>query len=207
MTTTHPLAWPDGWPRTDLAHQIDGRYHFRRASRNLTGYGSPSRPWTFAEARDALILEVQRLGGKQVVLSSNFPTGRDGLPNDRARRPDDQGIAVYFLLGARQVVMARDAYQRAEENMRSLALAVEALRQLERHGGGHMMERAFQGFLAIAAPERWHDVLGVPATASEDEIERAFRTKAKRAHPDAGGSTAAMAALNAARAQGLAARG
>lgn len=36
-----------------------------------------------------------------------------------------------------------------------------------------------------------------------DHIERAYREKAKRAHPDHGGSDAAMAELNEARAAGL----
>jgi hypothetical protein len=38
------------------------------------------------------------------------------------------------------------------ENMRSLALAIEGMRQVERHGGGFMLERAFTCFLAIAPP-------------------------------------------------------
>jgi curved DNA-binding protein CbpA len=35
--------------------------------------------------------------------------------------------------------------------------------------------------------------------ATEEEIDAAFRENAKRAHPDAGGSTAMMAELNEAR--------
>lgn len=42
-------------------------------------------------------------------------------------------------------------------------------------------------------------VLGVGANASRREIERAYRTQMKRAHPDHGGSVERAAALNAAR--------
>lgn len=42
-------------------------------------------------------------------------------------------------------------------------------------------------------------VLGVGARASKREIERAFRSQIKRAHPDHGGSVERAAALNAAR--------
>lgn len=35
------------------------------------------------------------------MISSNFPTGRDGFPLSPKSRPDDQGIAVYFQLDAR----------------------------------------------------------------------------------------------------------
>ena len=57
--------------------------------------------------------------------------------------------------------MARDAYKTVAGNMRSLTLAIEAMRQLERHGGSTMMERAFQGFAAIAPPDwkkPWREV-------------------------------------------------
>jgi curved DNA-binding protein CbpA len=62
-----------------------------------------------------------------------------------------------------------------------------------------MIERAFTGFVALAAPKSPHDILGVSPGASEEEIDAAFRAKAKTAHSDLGGSDAAMAELNEAR--------
>lgn len=44
----------------------------------------------------------------------------------------------------------------------------------------------------------WRQTLGITATATLPEAERAFRALAKRAHPDLGGSVEAMTALNAA---------
>lgn len=195
MTTAHPLAWPPGWLRTDDAKRVDGRYHFRRPAASRA---SPF--WTFADARDALLDELRRLGASDVVISSNFRADRDGVPVEGNRRPLDQGIAVYFTLGAGAPhVMARDGYTRAEENMRSLALAIEAMRAFDRHGDSLMMRRAFEGFAALPAPRSWHQVLGLKPDASAASIEAAFRAKARHAHPDAGGSDAAMAELNAAR--------
>lgn len=52
---------------------------------------------------------------------------------------------------------------------------------------------------ARSAAKGWWDILGVKPDASEDEIKRAYRAKAKAAHPDAGGSKDEMAELNAAR--------
>lgn len=49
----------------------------------------------------------------------------------------------------------------------------------------------------------YHDVLGIEPGASTDEINRAFREKAKTEHPDAGGSNARMALLNRARERAL----
>lgn len=205
MTTAYPLAWPPGWPRTRLSDRQDGRNRFVR-----TGAGG-SKSWTFAEARNALYREVERLGCPDwnTVLSSNFRLNRYGEPSNSFGRPEDQGIAIYFKRGKRPFVMACDRFIRAEDNMRSLALAIEAMRQLERHGGGVMMERAFEGFAALPAPGStlWWEVLQVSQHATRDEIEAAFRRLARQRHPDAGGSDAIMAELNAARDQALQERG
>ena len=201
MTLAYPLQWPDGWPRWPDAERKDGRHEFRRP---LTSRASPY--WTFADARRALLDELRRLGAVDVVISSNFKPSRDGLPVEGNRRPMDQGIAIYFRLRGTSKTMARDRYTRAEENMRALTLSIEAIRSLERHGGSHMMERAFSGFEALPPPPstHWSDVLDVSRDAGEAEIDAAFRHVAKTAHPDAGGSNEAMAALVAARDAGLA---
>lgn len=197
-----PLQWPDGWPRTPDDKRIDGRSQFRRPT-----YGE----WTFADARDDLLAELARLGAKGRVLSTNWELRRDGLPLASARKPDDQGVAVYFMFKGKQLAMARDQYRKAEHNMRSLALAISGLRQLERHGGSFMMERAFEGFAALPAPgarRSWRDVLGIPAdlvlTGKTAMIDAIYRERAKTRHPDApGGSHDAMAELNRARDEAL----
>jgi hypothetical protein len=144
------------------------------------------------------------LGARNIVVSSNHPVDRNGIPIEAKSRVDDPGVAVYFLHNGKPMAMARDGFNNATANMRSLGLAIEGMRQLERHGGGVMMERAFAGFVALPPPRSCWDVLGVKPRASRDEIERAFREAAKRAHPDVGGSAAAMAEINAARDQALA---
>lgn len=208
MTTAYPLAWPDGWPRTSAYRREDGKGKFRRINKS----GSGRDPyWTFPEARDTLFDEVRKLGATEgrTVLSSNFPIGRDGFALSPKARPEDQGVAIYFQLDGKSLVMAQDRYTRAEENMRSLALAVEAMRQLDRHGGGVMMERAFTGFAALPPPtakRTWFEVLGISKDAGIDAIRAAHREKVMSAHPDRGGSQDAMAELNAARDEGIAAR-
>lgn len=51
---------------------------------------------------------------------------------------------------------------------------------------------------------RWFEVLGVSITATRSEINAAYRRLATQHHPDKGGSTEVMAAINAARDEGLA---
>lgn len=201
--TAYPLAWPEGWPRTAVGDREEGRFRFKRPSDR--GY---RQPWTFGAARDALFDEVQKLGGRNPILSTNFETNRYGIASEGRRRPADESVAIYFSVDGEPRVMACDRFTTAEPNMRSIALAIDALRQLERHGGGVMMKRAFAGFTALPAPGTvpWWSTLQVPQTASRAEIEAAFRRLARERHPDQGGSDAMMADLNAARAAALKAR-
>lgn len=198
MADAFPLAWPDGWPRTPAADQKDGRTAFKRQQDTGRGYRS-GEPWTFAAARDALVDEIWRHGAKTCVVSTNFPIGRNNLPREDRRRPADQAVAIYFQRQGKPYAMACDRYRDAEGNMRSLTLALAALRTLERHGGGLMMERAYAGFAALPPPKRPHEILGVSAIASRDDIQRAWRTKIAEAHPDQTGSHEAAAEINAAR--------
>jgi len=168
----------------------------------------------FNRARQLLVNELERLRARAVIISSNIPLRNDGMPHagEAERRFDDPGIAVYFSYKGKPMVMACDRFIRPAHNMRSLGLAIEAMRQLERHGGGVMMERAFAGFTALPPPEGsqpkrpWYVVLNYSedpearADLSVEEIEARFKTLAKRRHPDVdGGSTELMAELNEAR--------
>lgn len=201
MTTAYPLAWPEGWPRTNPAHRSGG-YQFKQAGEP----GSYSKKLvTFDRARKLLTEELQRMKATNVVLSTNLPIRQDGWPYaDAARRKiEDPGVAVYFTIKDRPMVMACDGFDYIAANMRSLGLAIEAMRQLERHGGGHMMDKAFAGFTALPPPKSCWDILGVAPGSSKDAINKAFRLLAGLHHPDAGGSTSLMAELNAARDQAL----
>lgn len=145
------------------------------------------------------------MGARNVVISSNVPLRQDGLPyaSETKRRYDDPGVAVYFTLKGKSLSMARDIYTTPWENIRSLILAIEAIRSIERHGGSVMMERAFAGFAAIAPPDwkkLWREVFGVKPDWRGD-ITALYREKAKSRHPDAGGSDLLMAELNVAYAE------
>jgi hypothetical protein len=198
MTDAYPLAWPDDWPRTPAGRRKSGSNFARR------DYASTIR---------GLREQLRLMGAEHVVISSNVPIRADGMPYADAarRRIDDPGVAIYFRRRGRPFAMARDAYERPEHNLRSLTLAIEALRQLERHGGGTMLEKAFEGFAALPAPgarRPWRAVLGMstdlPAATGRRvlmEAEANYRRLAKDAHPDNGGSHERMAELNAAIAE------
>jgi hypothetical protein len=199
MTEAYPLSWPTGWPRTPSADQERGD-KFKQAR----GDGSSYRTFvTFAKARDLLYEELRKLGANHVVLSTNHKPDRYGIPIESKRSVNDDGVAVYFEFKGRAMAMACDRYNNAAANMRSLGLALDAMRQLERHGGGTMMERAFAGFTSLPKPDGadWWDVLQVNRNATLEDIEVNFRRLARERHPDKGGSDHQMAELNHARDQ------
>lgn len=196
MTTAYPLAWPSGWPRTPSRDRRNGK----------SSWASKGKPWTFDAARRALADELERHDAGNIILSTNYELRLDGAPKAGGKIPPDVGVAVYFTRKGRPVVMARDAFDRAEENIRSLTLALEAMRAIDRHGGSMMLDRAFEGFMAIGQGARqWREVFGFEARMRLDrsDIEARFRELARERHPDRGGSDAAMAELNAARDQAM----
>lgn len=184
--TAYPLAWPVGWPRTK----------FPARSRFGTYYNKPS----VAKARDLLTAELSRMGVTRVVLSTNIELRRDGLPYSNQKDPKDSGVAVYFTLNGKSVVLACDKWNTVGDNIWAIAKHIEALRGQDRWGVGSI-DQAFTGYLALNEKTQascW-EVLGITAQASEGEIMAAYRSKSKTTHPDAGGSIGAWNELNAAK--------
>lgn len=193
MIEAFPLHWPAGRKRT-LAQ------HIRRS--NFT-------PGSRATEVENVTAELRRLGARNVIVSTNVRLRNDGLPYAQDKAPLDQGVAVYFDYAGGQKCFACDRWATVAENLRAIFKSVEAIRGLERWGSKDFVSSAFTGFAALPAPgarDPWWVVLGVSLHASADEINAAFRTKAKTAHSDAGGSDAAMSALNVARDEGLKSR-
>lgn len=183
----YPLAWPLGRARTPS--------HRREASAFKT---------SFAIARDMLRKEVERLGGRNLVISTNIPLRQDGLPYASFRKLDDEGVSIYFTYKGKAMCFACDRWNKVEDNMQAICKTIDALRGIARWGSGDMLEAAFTGFAALAPPsEDWRDVLNVPVGSGNnaDQLARArqhYRALASEHHPDRGGSSAMMTKINAA---------
>lgn len=187
MTQAYPLSWPDGLPRTTTKATSQFKTGLPAALKNV-------RASIEAFGRDS----GKRVEG--VVISSNVTLG--------AERPADTGVALWFAWDGASRCIAVDRYPKVEDNLQAIHHILEARRTEMRHGGLHIVRQTFKGFVALAAPagSQWWQVLEVVQTATAEQIDAAYREKARKAHPDAGGSDAAMARLNAARDAGRAQR-
>ena len=189
FTAEFPLVWPDGWPETPPEKRLKW----------MAGAYGNTPPWDVVLKR--LETELTRLGATSIVLSTNQPIRRDGQPYAARRRIEDAGAAVYFTHKGKDLVMAQDRYKLLADNIRSLCLAIEGIRQVERHGGGVMVERAFAGFERLPPPANrgsWRDVFGVGHyDPSPAELKKLYQRLAGKRHPDKpGGSVERMQTLN-----------
>jgi hypothetical protein len=186
----YPLYWPEGVKRTPSPER----------SRFKTGFGA---------ARNYLFDEIRRMGGTNIILSSNVPLRNDGMPRANMPEPRDAGIAVYFKRRGKDLVFSCDKFHYTRENIYALGKTIEALRGIERWGGTEVMDRAFSGFKALTATseENWWDILECRPDATTDIIQEQYKSRVRAAHPDSGGSVVAMQRLNMARDRALAERG
>ena len=171
MTEAYPLQWPAGRPRTHYPAQ--SKFGVR----------------TIDQAVRLVREEIRRLKGGSAVISSNMRLRLDGLPYSNQAQPQDKGVSVFFSYNDRSMCFSCDRWDKVQDNIYAIAKTIEALRGIERWGSGDMMQQAFTGFVALPPQESAWYILGIKENASINEIEAAYKAKAKTEHPDAGGST------------------
>lgn len=191
--SAHPLSWPLGRPRTDAAA--------RRPTAFRSDGGSARVKLT--DARQRLSEELERLGARAPILSTNVELRLDGQPRAGQREPEDTGVALHFELKGQRIVLACDRWDTVAGNMAAIAAHIHSLRGQDRWGVGSV-QQAFAGFLALAAPPTWRERLGNPATL--EQARAAFRARMSDAHPDRGtGDHDEAAALSEAMQEAVAA--
>jgi len=197
--TDAPLAYPLAWP----AHRP------RRTSGWKNGKFTKRGQWvTNVDSIARVKEEVRKLGGSNLLISSNVALRQDGFPRSGQGEPADRGVCAYFSLKGEPMAVACDRYTTVADNLAAIAAHLDATRAIERHGVASASE-TLQTFALLAAPagsaptRPWREVLsmsGHPMHGDDPaEVARRYRVLAAERHPDRGGSQEAMAELNAAR--------
>ncbi len=185
-----PLTWPTGRPRTP------------RSQVKASAFGKHS----LADARDEVLRELNMLRATRIVISSNVPLRRDGLMSGNSAAIAEPGVAVYFRLKEKAMVLACDRWTKVEHNLWAIACTIGAQRGVTRWGAVEI-EQAFAGYAALPPPTSDPDncwtVLRLPFGSTADEINEQYRKLAQERHPDRGGTPEVMAALNKARVEAL----
>jgi len=168
MSSAYPLQWPPGWPRTDPSRRESSKFDT-----------TVPRALQFVED------EVRRLGGKQLVISSNCTLG--------SYKPDDPGVVAYFQYQTLTAGIPCDRWRKIEDNLHAIGKTIEAMRGIERWGAKHMIKAAFMGFAALPAPttlKHWREVLGVANDERDPgRIKECYRIQRGKTHPDRPGGT------------------
>jgi hypothetical protein len=136
---------------------------------------------------------------------------RDGMLYANAK-VNSPGVKVSFDSRHGPLTYAADQYRTWQANVRAIALALEALRAVDRYGVTHSGEQ-YRGWSAITATAAetsmtvdearrvLADAAGLqPADLSTtDAINRAYKAAARKTHPDAGGNADVFRLIGAAR--------
>jgi hypothetical protein len=162
-----------------------------------------------------LLREVELLDGNLVVVQVDAPAGqirRDGMLYARAQ-VYSPAVKISFDSRHGPLTYATDTYTSWQDNVRAIALALGALRAVDRYGVSGSGEQyrgwtqlsaapAEQGMTVDEAARVLADaaqMAGSVILGSVEAVQRAYRAAVKTAHPDAGGDPAAFRLITTAR--------
>lgn len=203
-----PYRWApiDSWPQPETEHPTDAQFRStHEATLALLGY------------------ELGRIDGENVTLHVDVPRSAvrvDGQLRADARAFGSPRVALSFDSRHGLLTYRCDAFNRWQDNLRAIALGLQALRRLERYGIAARGEQ-YRGFTALGSgivtgqaltrPEAVRIVInltqitdvGDAYSASDLDtghsagpfLEDAWRAGARMHHPDRGGNDAAFKAL------------
>lgn len=162
-----------------------------------------------------LARELEAIGAKNVVILADCDESelrRDGMIRSDARLRGP-GIIVCMDSKYGPLKYPCDKFTQWESNLRAIALSMEALRKVDRYGVTKRGEQytGWKQLPSSATPsEEWSNVEqamrflcsvgdGDVLSVLPGDLAIAYRAAARKAHPDAGGSTELMSKVNRAK--------
>ena len=170
---------------------------------------------------DLLKTELRHLGAKNVLIEIDMPERMirlDGYPRADARA-DGPGVILSLESRHGPLRYPCDRFTDWEDNVRAIALSLQALRAVDRYGvtrrgeqytgwkklppaGGSTptMDVSAAAAFMVAAEGRGGEAEDlIEGPHAREAIERTYRNAAKQLHPDAGGSARDFSTLGEAR--------
>jgi hypothetical protein len=138
--------------------------------------------------------ELRALGARRVVVQLALAEADfriDGLPRANARA-EHPGVIVSFESRYGPLRYAVDTFTTWQDNVRAIALALEALRKVDRYGVTKRGEQ-YTGWRALPQHADGGIETAEQARAFLDEHGGTFVEAAKRLHPDRGGDAGLFA--------------
>lgn len=160
---------------------------------------------TWLKTLDLLEHELRHLGAKEIVIQADVTLAmirNDGMLRGDAR-PNSPRVILSFESKHGPLSYPCDRFTAMQDNIRAIALGLEALRKVERYGITQRGEQ-YKGWERIAgpvagmAPADAQSLLsaaaGISGThiKSAEMLEHVYRMAASRTHPDAGGNPEAF---------------
>lgn len=167
-----------------------------------------SSPFSASESATMRLLqhELAAIGCTQAVIELVMDAG--GLRLDgglrASARPTHPGVALYLETRHGPLRYACATFTKHTDNLRAIALTLEALRKVDRYGTADRAEQ-YRGWLQIEPPRMSRSeaerVIRRAAGPAYDRapLSRAVRAALRQSHPDGGGDEEAYARVAAAR--------
>lgn len=185
------LDWPVGFERTNPSERTRNNNY----------------DVTLARSFDDLEAELKRLGVDDYRYEFDArQRKRDNRPYARAN-PDDPSFVLKWTMDGEQYAVACDRYSRLRDNVRTVGHYLREKRKMEGRPvatgesefANARLPPADEDAVVASGTVPPHIVLGVDKDASDNEVQQAFREKAKTAHADTGGCNEEMKDLLDAR--------
>lgn len=146
---------------------------------------------------DLLDRELHQLRARDVVLEialSEWDIRQDGWPRANARNPDHPGVILAFNSRVGPLKYQTDIFNHWRANVRAIALALEALRKVDRYGITKRGEQ-YAGWKALPSPAEAIRARGERLIEEHGSVVAALHAT----HPDHGGDPEDFHAVQEAR--------
>ena len=159
---------------------------------------------TYSQTLELLDRELLKLEAKQIVIQVDLPESKirlDGLPRSGAC-PEYPGIILAFESKYGPLKYATDTFDHWKDNLRAIALGLEALRKVDRYGitkrgeqytGWKQLSDGSQESFDVNSSAGFIAQYSESTTIGEIKAHRevyrkAYRQAAMKLHPDKGGA-------------------